>query len=127
MEGGGVSEAKKMQLIFQNVFFKKPYRIILGPPKPVFHLVWSGLGRSTAIKTALKVALYDFFDGPLGPLNGQFMAKVDNYNSIKEINLLIRPSVIFFASHRFNFQKMEVNFFISQGRTQRGGVEGVMS
>ena len=46
------------------------------PPKHVLHLVWSVLGISTAIKTALKVALYDFFDGPLSPLNGQFMEKV---------------------------------------------------
>ena len=33
-----------------------------GPPKHVLHLVWSVLGISTATKTALNVALYDFFD-----------------------------------------------------------------
>ena len=54
-----------------------------GPPKHVLHLVWSVLGISTAIKTALKVALYDFFDGPLAPLNGQFMEKVNHYNRTK--------------------------------------------
>ena len=43
----------------------------------------SVLGISTAIKTALKVALYDFFDGPLAPLNGQFMVEVDHYNRSK--------------------------------------------
>ena len=45
------------------------------------------MGISTAIKTALKVALYDCVDGPLVPLNGQFMAKVDHYNRTKEIVL----------------------------------------
>ena len=54
-----------------------------GPPKHVLHLVWSVLGISTAIKTALKVAIYDFFDGPLAPLNGQFMEKVNHYNRTK--------------------------------------------
>ena len=53
-----------------------------GPPKHVLHLVWSVLGISTAIKTALKVALYEFFDGPLAPLNGQFMEKVNPYNRV---------------------------------------------
>ena len=53
--------------MFQNDF---------GPPKHVLHLVWSVLGISTAIKIALNVALYDCFDGPLSPLNGQFMEKV---------------------------------------------------
>ena len=33
----------------------------------------SVLGISTAIKTALKVAFYDFFDGPPAPLNGQLI------------------------------------------------------
>ena len=43
----------------QTDFFKnlqKPYRIILGPPRHVLHLVCIVLGISTAIKTALKVA-----------------------------------------------------------------------
>ena len=57
--------------------------MILDPPKHVLHLVWSVLGISTAIKTALKVALYDFFDSPLAPLNGQFMEKVNHYNGTK--------------------------------------------
>ena len=38
-------------------------------------MVCSVLGISTAIKTALKVELYDFFDGPPAPLNGQLMDK----------------------------------------------------
>ena len=38
------------------------------------------MGISKAIKTALTVALYDFFDGPLAQLNGQFMEKVNHYN-----------------------------------------------
>ena len=66
--------------MFQNDF---------GPPKHVLHLVWSVLGISTAIKTALKVALYDFFDGPLAPLNGQFMEKVNHYNKTKHKDFLI--------------------------------------
>jgi len=61
----------------------------------VLHLVWSVLGISTAIKTALKVALYDFFDGPLAPLNGQFMEKVNHYNRTKHKDFLMGPSVKF--------------------------------
>ena len=62
-----------------------------GPPKHVLHLVWSVLGISTAIKTALKVALYEFFDGPLAPLNGQFMEKVNHYNRTKHKDFLMGP------------------------------------
>ena len=92
---------KTLQTNFQltplvSIFsFQKPYRIILGPPKHVLHLVWSVLGISTAIKTALKVALYDFFDGPLAPLNGQFMEKVNHYNRTKHKDFLMGPSVKF--------------------------------
>ena len=35
-------------------------------------------------KTALKVALYDFFDDPIAPLNGQLMVKVNHYNWAKQ-------------------------------------------
>ena len=66
-----------------------------GPPKLVFHLLWSVLGTSTAIKTALKVALNDFFDGPLAPLNSQFMEKVNHYNRTKHKDSLMGPSVKF--------------------------------
>ena len=52
----GQSGKKKTRRVFKTGFFQKPYRIILGPPKHVLHLVWSVLGISTAIKTALKVA-----------------------------------------------------------------------
>ena len=54
------------------------------------------MGISTAIKTALKVALYDFFDGPLAPLNGQFMEKVNHYNRKKnKKDFLMGPGVKF--------------------------------
>ena len=66
-----------------------------GPTKHVLHLVWSVLGICTDIKTALKVALYDFFDGPLAPLNGQFMEKVNHYNRTNNKDFLIEPSVKF--------------------------------
>ena len=66
-----------------------------GPLKHVLHLVWSVLGISRAIKTALKVALYDFFDGPLAPLNGQFMEKVNHHNSTKQKDFLMGPSAKF--------------------------------
>ena len=75
------------------MFFFKPFRINLGPPKHVLHLVWSVLGIYTAIKTASKVALYDFFDGPLAHLNGQFMEKVNHYNRTKNKDFLMGPSV----------------------------------
>ena len=70
-------------MFLKKCFSLKPYRIILGPPKHVLHSVWSALGISIAIKTALKVALYDFFDGPLAPSNGQFIEKVNHYNTDK--------------------------------------------
>ena len=44
---------------------------------------------------ALKVALYDFFDGSLAPLNGQFMEKVNHYNRTKHKEFLMGPSVKF--------------------------------
>ena len=67
--GEGSERGKKGHEGFlKKCFFQKPYRIILGPPKHVLHLVWSVLGIYTAIITALKVAFYDFFDGPPAPL-----------------------------------------------------------
>ena len=48
----------------QKVIFLKPYRIILGPPRHILHLVWSDSGISTAIKIALEVALLYFEDLP---------------------------------------------------------------
>ena len=51
------------------------------------------MGISTIIKTALKVALYDFFDGHPAPLNSQLMEKVNHYNKTKQIDLSMGPSV----------------------------------
>ena len=66
---GGVSGGgEKPNCFFETEFFQRVSRIILGPPKHVLHLVWSVLGIYTAIITALKVAFYDFFDGPPAPL-----------------------------------------------------------
>ena len=48
---------------------------------------------STGIKTALKVALYDFFDGPPAPLNSQLMEKVNHYNLTTKINFSMGPTV----------------------------------
>ena len=79
-----LAHLKRHERIFKKYFLQKPYRIILGPPKHVLHLVWSVLGISTAIKTALKVALYDFFDGHPAPLNSQLMEKVNHYNRTKQ-------------------------------------------
>ena len=53
------------------------------------------LGTSNVIKTARKVVLYDFFDGPLALLNGQFMEKVNHYNRTKQKDFLMGPSVKF--------------------------------
>ena len=75
---------KRTRRFFKKVFFfQKPYRIILAPPKHVLHLVWSVLG----ISTAFKMALYNFFDGPLTPSNGQFIEKGNHYNRKKQINI----------------------------------------
>ena len=50
------------------------------------------MGISTAIKTALKIAFYDFYDGPLAPLNGQFMEKVNHYDRANNKDFLMGPS-----------------------------------
>ena len=72
--GGGVRAGeKRTRRFFKKVFFQKPYRIILGPPKHVLHLVWSVLGIYTAIKTALKVA-------PTGSSKWSINGKVKHYN-----------------------------------------------
>ena len=79
--GGGVGEgSKKTILLFWKVFFQRACRIILGPLKHVLHLVWSAFVKYTANRTALKVELYDFLDGPPAPLNSQSMEKVNHYN-----------------------------------------------
>ena len=72
--GGGVRAGeKRTRRFFKKVFFQKPYRIILGPPKHVLHLVWSVLGIYTAIITALKVA-------PTGSSKWSINGKVKHYN-----------------------------------------------
>ena len=92
------------------------------PPKHVLHLVWSVLGISTAIKTALKVALYDFVDGPLAPLNGQFMEKVNHYNRTNNKDFLMGPSVKFvFAIIDSFYKKYGPNILIAHGTTKGGG------
>ena len=45
-------------LVPPKSIFQKPYRIILGPPEHVVHLVWSSSDIYTSIKTALNVVLY---------------------------------------------------------------------
>ena len=85
-----------------------------GLPKHVLHLVWSVLGISTAIKTALKVALYDFFDGPLAPLNAQFMEKVNHYNRTKYNDFSMGPSAKFvLAITDLVSQKMGLKYKLS--------------
>ena len=56
----------------KSVFFRNHIESFFGPPKHVLHLVWSVLGIPRAMNTALIVALYDCFNGPLAPLNGKF-------------------------------------------------------
>ena len=95
--GRGVSEGseKTILLFWKSIFFQRACRIILGPPKHVLHLVWSAFVKYTANRTALKVALYDFLDGPPAPLNSQLMEKVNHYNLTKKINFSMGPSVKF--------------------------------
>ena len=114
----------------KNVFFQRACRIILGPPKHVLHLVWSAFVKYTANRTALKVALYDFLDGPPAPLNNQLMEKVNHYNLTKKINFSMGPSVKFVLAiiDSISKKKMGINFFFSQNWTQRvGGSEGFVS
>ena len=64
------------------------------------------MGISTAIKTALKEALYDLFDGPLAPLNGQCMEKVNHFNCKRKTRFVNGTKCkIRFGNHRLNFQK----------------------
>ena len=67
------SGEKKDTKVFKKSVFQKPYRIILGPPKHVLHLVWSVLGIYTAIIKALKVA-------PTGSSKWSINGKVKHYN-----------------------------------------------
>ena len=67
-QGGSPGVVKNHTAFLKKCIFQRVSRIILGPPKHVLHLVWSVLGIYTAIITALKVAFYDFFDGPPAPL-----------------------------------------------------------
>ena len=78
---------------------------------------------STAIKTALKVALYDFFDGPPAPLNSQLMDKVNHYNWTKQIDFSMGPSVKFVLAiiDSISKKKMGVNFFPAKLETKGGG------
>ena len=98
-----------------------------GPLKHVLHLVWSVFGISKAIKTALKVALYDFFDGPRAPLNGQFMEKVNHYNRTKHKDFLMGPSVKFVLEiiDSVSPQKMGLKYKLSAGLL--GGGVGPLS
>ena len=81
----------------------------------------SVLGISTAIKTALKVALYDFFEGPPAPLHSQLMKKVNHYNWTKQIDFSMGPSVKFVLAIIDSIPppKKGVNFF-PQNWTRRG-------
>ena len=95
-----------------------------GPPKLVFHLLWSVLGTSTAIKTALKVALYDFFKGPFAPVNGQFMEKASHNNRTKHKDFSMGSSVKFvLAIIDSASKKMGLKYKVSTGllRGGRGG------
>ena len=100
-----VSYVDQSQVLKGVLFFQKPCRIIIGPPQYVLHLVWGVLGISTAIKTALKVALYDFLDGPPAPLNSQLMEKVYHYNWTKQIDFSMGPSVKFVLAIKDSISK----------------------
>ena len=70
----------------------------------------------------MKVALYEFFDGPLAPLNGQFTEKVNHYNRTKHKDFLMGPSVKFVLAtiDSVSPQKMGVKYKLSTGLL-RGG------
>ena len=70
-------------------------------------------GISTAIKTALKVAIYDILDGPPAPSNSQLMEKVNHHNWTKQIDFSIGPSVKFVLAiiDSISNKQRGVNFF----------------
>ena len=84
------------------------------------------MGISTAIKTALKVALYDFLDGPPAPLNSQLMEKVYHYNWTKQIDFSMGPSVKFVLAiiDSISKKKRGAIFFLVK-KTKPGGGGGV--
>ena len=86
--GGSAREVKKPYCFFEKVFFQRACRIILGPPKHVLHLVWSVLGISTAIKTALKVA-------PTGSSKWSINGKVNHFNCKRKKEFSMGASVKF--------------------------------
>ena len=89
---------------------------------------WSGVFwaylHSTAIKTALKVALYDFLDGPPAPLNSQLMEKVYHYNRTKQIYFSMGPSVKFVLAIKDSISKKMGGNFFHVKKTKLGGGGG---
>ena len=86
------------------------------------------MGISTAIKTALKVALYDFFKGPLAPLNGQFMEKANHYNRTKHKDFSMGPSVKFVLAIIDSISKKNGGLFCFRKIGHEwGGSEGFVS
>ena len=58
MRGEGVGrKVKRLWSYFLHHVFVGVFQYVPGPPKYVLHLVWSAFVLSTAIRTALKVAI----------------------------------------------------------------------
>ena len=105
----------------KKYFFQRACRIILGPPKHVLHLVWSAFVKYTANGTALKVALYDFLDGPPAPLNSQLMEKANHYNRTKQIDFSMGPRVKFVLAIIDSISKKNWGLIFSRKIGHEGG------
>ena len=66
---------KKTNCFFENKYFQRVSRIVLGPPKHVLHLVWSAYFISSAVGTALKVARTPQILGERRPVFWDFESK----------------------------------------------------
>ena len=73
---------------------------------------------------SLKVALYDFFKGPLAPLNGQFMEKANLHNRTKHKDFSMGPSVKCVLPIIDSISNQKIVFFPPQGGHKGGGGVG---
>ena len=108
---------KKPNCFFDKSIFQRVFRIILGPPKHVLHLVWSAYFISTAVRTALKVARTPQILGERRPVS-------KNNKIIKRIDFEMGPSVKFVSPNRGLISKKNRGQFFFR-KYGGGGPRGV--
>ena len=87
----GKGSGKKLGKVWsfsKPVLFQRAFRVILGPPKHVLHLVWSAYIISTAIRTALKVARRSRILGKRRPVLKRPFSTKKNGGCSEKLNFL---------------------------------------